>query len=516
MRFLRTASMLLLVSLPTLLAAQSNYIASEIPAAEWPDTLHFADVDGDGRTDIVIPYWSPDTGRQLHIYQQQDDRRYPAQPTRIVDIRPEIVAVTFADLRPEPGEELLLLTGTTVFSLSTAESGYAGNIRRLFDWPLIAGVPDKRMTRFLPRPADLSANGFPDLLLPGPEGYAIFAGTGPELFELRHQFSTINDELDPSDLPPPSGRFNTRVTFDERDGLVVSVVPRSGSAFVDFLDTVERDNPGTLLASSRWMPPAILADMTARGSQDIVYLNIGNDILGQLNILRRPTGDPAQWPDRPQWQGALEMRGDFHLMDVNGDGLTDVVRIVESSDNWDVSFYVNKGGRFDLQRPDQVMRFSGYDLRLNVTDIMRNGRPQLSVSYYTIPVVNAIRNTSIVRTQLLYGTGGSRDGQLFNSRPDYRLDENFSASSVRGLSSPIYLEADLNRNGRADALYLTPEGTLAAKTINDNLQFSAQPFWQHVPSRTIVGFEVMDMNGDGIPDIILNHSNTTTVLVSAP
>ena len=155
-------------------------------------------------------------------------------------------------------------------------------------------------------------------------------------------------------------------------------------------------------------------------------------------------------------------------------------------------------------------------MQINISDIAGTGYPVLSVSYYTIPVVNAIRNTSIVRTQLLYGNNGNREQYRFNNRPDFRLEENFSASNIRGLSSPIMLDADLNGDGRIDALYLSDDGTLAAKAIDANLQFASAPFWQYVPQRTIIAFSVLDLNTDAIPDLLLYHSNTVTVLVSSP
>ncbi|MEX2332644.1 MAG: VCBS repeat-containing protein [Pseudohongiella sp.] len=490
-----------------------NYIASQIPAPEWPNQWVMADLDGDGREDLVLPQWSADTGRQLLVFLQQPNNRFPARPSSYIAILPEIVAVGFADLRPEPGVELLLFTGTAAFSLSSAIDGYSGNIRPLFEWPLIAAIPDRRVTEFLPPPTDINGDGHVDLLLPGPEGYGLFRGGPDEQFSQVHVFSTVNEELDPADLPDSAGRFSTQVEINRQDGLIVRINARPNSAFENFLGDTNSDN-NVLLDRSHWLPPAVLSAMTDADANDIVYLNIGNDIRGQLNVL-------AQQPDghfnaQPDWQGPIDMEGDIQLLDINGDGLTDVMRIVEDGDNWDVFFHVNRGGHFAFDQPDQVMRFSGYDLQIGVSDIAGNGYPVLSVSYYTIPVVNAIRNTSVVRTQLLYGSNNNREQYRFNTRPDFSLEESFSASSIRGLSSPIYLNADLNGNGRMDALYLTAEGTLAARAIDDNLQFASEPFWQYVPERTIIGFSVQDLNADGIPDILLNHSNTSTVLVSSP
>ncbi|MDH7942255.1 VCBS repeat-containing protein [Pseudohongiella sp. SYSU M77423] len=492
--------------------AQTNYIASETPSAEWPNDIQLADVDGDGLFDLVIPQWTPGIGRQLLIHQQQADHRFPARPTRTVDIRPEIVAVAFADVREEPGDELLLFTGTSVFSLSTAQATYAGNIRHLFDWPLLTAVPQRRTTYFLQAPTDLTGNGYVDLLLPGTDGYGYFEGQGQESFTLRQQFTTENLELDRSLLPPPAGRFSTEVTFNEQDGLVVRVIPRSASDFEGFVMDLNDSAADTLLETEQWMPSAVLADMRSEGSADVVFLNIGNDLYGQVNILSRD--ELANGNTTPVWQGPVEMEGDFHLLHLNGDELVDLARVLESGEDWDVHLYRNQGGRFDLRQPDQVMRFSGYDLRLETLDVAGDGQRQLSITYYTIPVVNAIRNASIVRSQLLYGS--ATGAQVFNSRPDFRQDDSFSAQTIRGLTSPIHLQSDLDGDGRLDALYLTDAGVLTARRIDGRLNFEPQPFWQYVPSRTILDFELRDLNEDSVPDILLYHSNTITMLVSAP
>jgi hypothetical protein len=129
--------------------------------------------------------------------------------------------------------------------------------------------------------------------------------------------------------------------------------------------------------------------------------------------------------------------------------------------------------------------------------------------------VNAIRNASIVRTQLLY-SGSNDESSLFSRRPDSRLEESFSADEVRGLAEQMSLRFDIDGDGIKDAMYITAEGTLAAKRIDEQLQIASEPFWQYVPDRGIVGFNVLHLNSDNKPDLILRHNSATTVLVATP
>lgn len=495
------------------LQAQLNFAASEIALGEWPDDVLREDMDGDGRLDLIVPHWSAEAGREMLIYLQDEGGRFPPEPSRHVEIKPEIIAVALAELRPAPGKELLLFSGTGVFSLSSAIPSYTDNLRPLFDWPLVASVPDRRRVLYFPTLPDMNGDSFVDLLLPGRDGYGFFKGGADEQFALAHAFSTVNQELDPSEVPLGGARLDTSIAINEQEGIVLNVRALGTTVFEDFLSSWQDSTQTTLLEARHWLPAAIFANMNGDKVLDIVFMNIGNDLYGQINILEQASD--GGFADVPDWRGPIDTRGDIRLVDVSGDGLPDVLRIIDNSNEWTVQFFLNKGGAFALDQPDQVMRFSGYDLTLSVTDIAGDGRPQLSVSYYTIPVVNAVRTASIVRSQLLYASS-TAPGEVFTTRPDFKLDENFSADAVRGLSSQIHLQSDLDGDGRKDAIALGPDGAIAARAIADNLQFADTPFWQHVPTRSVLRFDVQDMNGDGIADLLLYHSTAMTLLVSTP
>ena len=114
--------------------AQSNYVAFELERENnWERQLAFEDLNGDELKDIVHGNYQSGVGRELHVYHQLPDGSFSTTAQRI-EIKTEIIAVGFADLRPDPGSELLLISNSGVFSLSSALEGYSGNIKQLFDW----------------------------------------------------------------------------------------------------------------------------------------------------------------------------------------------------------------------------------------------------------------------------------------------------------------------------------------------------------------------------------------------
>ena len=506
---------LLCCLLPTSLYAQSNYSVFELNREENWDSLINHDMNGDGLKDLVYSHYSSAAGRELHILHQQLDGSFNSEPQRI-EIKTEIIAVGFADLRPDPGMELLLYAGAGVFSLSTAIEGYTGNLKPLLQWELIASVPDLEEVQFIDSLSDINNDGYIDLLLPGDTGFGVFLGGPDETFSLSSVFDTNTEELTSAPRRAQEADMDARLGINAEQGVVVEVSVSAPSLYEDFVEQydvnaiAERD----LLRTDIFTPSALVAELNGDARADVMYLTVGQDSLGQINIHYQSAD--STFSAKPDWTGSLDTRGELQLVDINGDGNKDLLTLAGEGSDWDARMYLNQNGEFDFSNPNQVMRFSGYDVNLDFVQLNSDTKPILSVNYYTIPVVDAIRSASINRIQLLYGHDQTETNQVFNRRPSMRLEESFSAANVLGLSEQMALNYDINGDGKADALYVTEKGTLAAKSINDDLSLSDSAFWEYISPRTVFEFEVLPLNNDSLPDLILRHGTSTSILVARP
>lgn len=508
-------TILLAALLPALAHAQSNYVAFELKRENNFAPLFTHDINGDGAKDLIVSNYEPGVGRELHIFLQQDNGNFAANPLR-VEIKSEIIAVGFADLRPDPGMELVLLANNGVFSLNAMQPGYAGNIKQLLSWDLIASMPNFEDVQFFESIVDLDNDGHVDLVLPGIDSYGIFYGRGDEQFELVTTLSTINASTEAMARTNPGTALDARVGINAEDGVILEVNARRRTPYTNLVEQWQGSEaaPAYLLQSEQWMPSLLMRHLNSDELLDLIYLNVGEDGLGQLNIHLQQ--DAGAFPTQPHWIGSVDTRGEWQLRDINHDDVIDLLRMRGEGDEWTAQLFLNQGGTFNLQAPDQVLRFSGYDVRLNFLQLQENSPTVLNVSYYTIPVVDAIRNASINRTQLLYSGDTSTPGQLFSRRPTSRLEETFSATNVRGLSEQMSLRYDVDGDGNNNALYITDNGTLAAKKIDASLQIASTPFWEYVSSSSVFGFEVFTLNADSIPDLLLRHGTSTTILIGRP
>lgn len=512
---------------PVITQAAPNYIASEIPMGQDTGRPFFADMNGDGALDVLVGHWSALEGRELFIYLQESNGSFSAEPSRRVEIKPEIIAVTTAELGENPGNELIFLTSDGVYSFSSAIDSYSGNVKKLIDWPLIASTPHRKELIYLGELPDINQDGNVDLLLPYSEGVGVFYGKN-NLFSLSAEIKTIGDDYTSLNR---EGFANTAEStgrlLDDEGNIVIDVPTQTSSQFGFFLSKWDAENNrsgSNLLNANNWVPAAILASINNAKRSDLVFLLEEEEKLDQLNLLTQL--EDGSFKKDVNWQNSVNAEGRLRLVDFSGDGLDDIIRIVGRNDEWDLYFYKNIEGAFSFDKPNQVMKFSGFDLRVEFNDLTGDAKPELIISFYTIPVMDVIRDVRVQRTRLLYRNNGANfDSSLeksdqgeqvvFNRRPDYKLEEKFAASSILAINALANLNHDIDNDQQNDYLYVAADGTLQARTIDsESLQINAEEFWQYVPDHSILSLRVKELNDDSKPDLILYHSLHFTVLIS--
>ncbi|MDF1765370.1 MAG: hypothetical protein P1V29_03185 [Gammaproteobacteria bacterium] len=509
--------------------SQSNYAAFELQRSDNWSPLDTQDMNGDGRQDLVYADYTDGVGRELVIHYQDASGDFPAAPQRI-EIKSEIIAIGFGEVRSEPGTELILHAANGVFSLSASLEGYANNLQPLLRFDSLASIPAHRSVEFLPALRDHTGDDLPDLLLPQQDGFAFFRAVKsgadtPLRFEPAGSVDTVNSALAQARRNNRETGLNTSIGINAERGIAIDVVIDQANPFEDFVRPWQSQNEGEseqLLRSANWIPNAVMQDMNGDALGDLVFINLDSEALPQLNIaLQSASG----FDGAVSWQASMEAEGTLRFADLDGDSLEDFIRLSGSGSDWEAKFFRHRSTSdampFDFTQPDQVMRFDGYDVRLTTLPAP-DGGIALAASYYTLPLVEAIRSASINRTQLLFAPSQqlalteepAEASAPFARRPTSQLVESFSAANVRGLSEQLSLQYDIDGDGNRDALYITERGTLAAKRLDAQLQIADEPFWEYVSTKTVFEFEVVSLNDDAVPDLLLRHGNATTVLVS--
>ena len=265
-----------------IISAQENYVSYELQRDNNWDALLTEDMNGDGNNDLIYSHYDPVIGRELWIHHQQNDGTFSANPQRI-EIKTEIIGAGFADLRKDPGKEIILLASTGVFSLSTAINGYAGNLEHLIDWNLIAAIPDRDNLHFLTNIEDFNNDGYVDLILPGEGGYGVFLGNEDGGFDLNTTIATLDQNLLLAQRNNREADFEANIGINSRDGIKVELSVERPTPFQDFVEIwkAKSSSSRALLRDDNWMPSLLLAELTGDNLKDLIYLNVNDEGEGQ-------------------------------------------------------------------------------------------------------------------------------------------------------------------------------------------------------------------------------------------
>jgi hypothetical protein len=514
----------LIVAAPCALPApdtnESYFVDASLPVEGRLLAAEFADLDLDGRDEVVLAVRLPGGVRELRVH-DFGAQTLARTPRTVLRVPTDAIAWAVADVRADAGREIVYLTRGGAFALSPSTGALRGNVARLLEAPLLYDVPDPLA---LPVWEYVVRVGERDwLLLPERDGYALY---GPS--------------ATPSESTEQSLPYEARVRFSSSFSLasILGESERSSEesdreqARFDFDIDVAGELPPfigpssttTLASDGRSQSAPALVDIDGDGRRDLLVLG-----LDRLDV---HLGTAAGWsttPSRTEALPAYLTRGGsaaaLELVDADGDGRLDVLAVWDEDNDgfenveWRVMLLLATKERLFPAEPNQVLRFEAANVSAEIGLVDGDARPDLVVRTFAAPgVVAATTGLTFEQTQLVYA--GVRGG--FDRKPLLKQTRTFDENGVREVIANRTLRLDLSGDGLGDLVEVALDGTVSIKRLRKESSFFSGTTWRidetawksYATRGSVVSLEVRDLNGDGLGDIVSRAENGLTLLLS--
>ncbi len=457
------------------LSAEAAQDPFEITSLRLPDRVvaaQFADVDGDQRDDLIVITLGglpPRESRMIHLYLQNENGGFAETPDRQRAVPGASAVFDFADVRPAPGVEMLLLRPDAVGV-----------------WSLMSEAP----------PVDI----------PVPGASTVAAASDERGYD---QMKLVHDDLGGRRrfLIPQIGA----ATIMELDGTPVQQLDVGGRAnfFVSRpVSLVAFESPLQLYFDT---PRVSLGDLNGDGRGDVLAATrhelrlFISDADGGFSAAPTTTLVPnlVTAEDHRRGSGGVVTSGADH----NGDGLMDLlISHVEGTFANAVTttrLYRNRAGAFDLESPDDV--FVSEDALSSdlLLDINGDGLPELvriRLKFSVLEVVEIMLTRNIdalVQTHYL-----GEDGR-YSQRPESRkkISTGISFETFRPRGFMPRGRADFNGDGRMD--FISSGNGKAFEVFLDNGSgpFGRRTVQQKMPTAGKLRYG--DFDRDGATDWVL-------------
>ncbi|MFK7886315.1 MAG: FG-GAP repeat domain-containing protein [Gammaproteobacteria bacterium] len=454
------------------MAAEQPFEITSLRLTDRVVAAQFADINGNARDDLVVATLGglpPNETRTLHVYFQTEAGGFPDVPSLQRAVPRASAVFDLADIRPTPGVELLLLrpNAVSVVSLST-------------DAPVV------------------------DLPVPGPSTVA--AASDERGFD---QMRLVHDDIGGRRrmLIPQIGA----ATVMELDGTPVQQLGVGGRAnyFVSRPESlVAFESPLQLYLDT---PRVSIGDINGDGLGDVLAATRHELRLFESTSDGDFTATPTTTlvpnlvtaEDHRRGSGGVVTSG----ADQNGDGLMDIlISHVEGSfadATTTTRLYRNRGGAFDLDAPDDV--FVSKDALSSdlLLDINGDGLPELvriKLKFSVLEVVEIMltRNVdALVQTHYL-----GADGR-FSKRPASRkkISTGISFDTFRPRGFMPRGLADFNADGRMDFISSGNGKAFEVFLENGSGPFARRTVVQKMPTAGKLRYG--DFDRDGRTDWVL-------------
>lgn len=492
------------------LTEEAHYVDASLDLDGELLSWQFVDLDENGALELVVAVGLSGGERELRVHPLSTSgvRREAATTIRVL---PDIVAWGAADVREEPGRELLLMTRGGVWSYSPTLPGYRDNVARLAEEELVYDMPDPRRLPFWEYVFDDA--GADRILLPGRDRISIWGRAADEA-----AYSAVTT------LP-------TTLVDSSTEALAPEGRSRGGGARI----STREDSPflpegsaqsSTLVEDAYAYEAPALLDPNGDGRLDLVVLadeQLAFYFATESGIPSVPSRVEPLPDILTTEDGELDLQ--VRLVDANGDRYLDaVVRVADEPEGLENRLQRLLVFHGDAQRvlgakPDQVLRFEAGDLDFRVVDVDADGRPDLLVEKLELPsMVGAVTGIEFTFERLLF-LGESKG---FSRRPSFSLEETFNEETAVELAASRRWTHDCNGDGTADLVEVDLQGRITVRRLRKTggglrggrWSLDASPWKQFEVEGSIDSLVVEDVNADGLGDIVSAGDGRLTVLLS--
>lgn len=509
--------------LATAAGAEARLLEHRFPVDGKLLGAHLHDQDGDGRMDLTLAVLEPRTRRrELRVHLAGADGRVAAEPAHVLKVLDDVVAWGWADVRDDPGAELLMLTRSGAFALSPSRPGLRDNLERLVETPLIYDVPDPaslpRWRYVLPHPDG------DRILLPESGGYRIWGPPRP------------GDEVGPEGGPryvihtdlvavPGQVRLTAEAYDDARDDtLIDSALDLAGRSL----------GVGANVAVRRFLQDGVevrapaLVDVDGDGLTDLVHREGGLRI--HLADAHGIPAEPTRIETLPDSVAPKPKENrELLLQDVDGDGDCDMLVALRGERDdvlgnrvHEVFVLRNDGRRMIPERADDLRRVEGAWSRTGVADVNGDGRPDMVLEKAKGPSqLDLVSGKAAELEYSLIVFFGDERG-AFARKPSFSETARFPFDSIGEALSSTNLSHDLDGDGYADRVDLSQSGVLSIRRVRLVSSFFGGDTWSLEPgpwkrfedAGRMGNLVVTDANADGLGDVLTWSDDRATLLLS--
>jgi len=430
--------------------------AQTVTPIQFPDGVQvsdavYADVDGDGRQDLVVSVTNPE--RAIHVYlQRKEGVAFTNDPDyRLSPVYKDAVLFTVADVHPDRGAEIVLATARGVFAWRPIGPEKERAVR-LCSCDLLWQLPFGTLVAWEHIVHDVNADALDDLVIPEPEGYRVVLQTERGKFAPSQLLIVPAgpDVPDPEELSSRSRRTRMLQKYTTRIRI------GGGGELVEQLS-------GPLVDVSDRVPAPQLADWDADGDLDLIVRTERRlyvwtqDAAGSFGD--RPSVDRLM-PVIADRQRKLEVSYSAHTVDLDADRRADFVIFSGDQRSKDirtqVQFFTHRGGGpmfGDKGLPDQLLVFSGFAGIPRFDDVDGDGYPDLFAAAVRPDLLDTLRGGASHELDAELYVFLSRKG-TFERQPDLLYRTKFEVEGMKPSRSATVIRffGDVTGDGIRDLL----------------------------------------------------------------